>query len=140
MAELRPPLLDEYGLDAALGWHAEEFSQRTGIRASVSDAAAEVTKKLRPVAAVALFRIAQEALNNVVKHAHAKSVRVEISAEEGALVLEVRDDGEGFDASAAPRGRWGMTTMRERAEAAGGSFELQSKPGAGTVVRARVPL
>jgi signal transduction histidine kinase len=89
---------------------------------------------------VALFRIAQEALNNVVKHAHAKNVHIEISTEANAVVLTVRDDGEGFDASGAPRGRWGMTTMRERAEAAGGSFELQSKPGAGTVVRARVPL
>jgi two-component system sensor histidine kinase UhpB len=140
MAELRPPLLDEYGLDAALGWHAEEFSQRTGIRASVSDSAAEVAKGLRPVAAVALFRIAQEALNNVAKHAHAKNVRIDISADAGNLVLEVRDDGDGFDAAAAPRGRWGMTTMRERAEAAGGSFELRSKPGAGTAVRARIPL
>jgi PAS domain S-box-containing protein len=140
MAELRPPLLDEYGLDAALGWHAEEFSQRTGIRASVSDSAAEVAKSLRPVAAVALFRIAQEALNNVAKHAHAKNVRIDISADAGNLVLEVRDDGDGFDAAAAPRGRWGMTTMRERAEAAGGSFELHSKPGAGTAVRACIPL
>jgi PAS domain S-box-containing protein len=140
MAELRPPLLEEYGLGAALGWYAEDYSRRTGIRAALADVSPEATKKLRPEAAVALFRIAQEALNNVVKHARAKTVRIEISTGEDALVLEVRDDGDGFDASTAPRGRWGMTTMRERAEAAGGSFELESKPGAGTAARARVPL
>jgi len=140
MAELRPPLLEEYGLGAALGWYAEDYSRRTGIRAALADVSPEATKKLRPEAAVALFRIAQEALNNVVKHARAKTVRIEISTGEDALVLEVRDDGDGFDASTAPRGRWGMTTMRERAAAAGGSFELESKPGAGTAVRARVPL
>jgi PAS domain S-box-containing protein len=139
MAELRPPLLEEYGLGAALGWYAEDYSRRTGIRAALADVSPEATKKLRPEAAVALFRIAQEALNNVVKHARAKTVRIEISTGEDALVLEVRDDGDGFDASTAPRGRWGMTTMRERAAAAGGSFELESKPGAGTAVRARVP-
>jgi two-component system sensor histidine kinase UhpB len=140
MAELRPPLLDEYGLGAALGWHAEEFSRRTGIRTGVADRSPEATKRLRSEAAVALFRIAQEALNNVVKHAHAKNASIEISVQEDSVVLAVQDDGVGFDPSAAPRGRWGMTTMRERAEAAGGSFELQSKPGAGTAVRARVPL
>jgi PAS domain S-box-containing protein len=140
MSELRPPLLDEYGLAAALGWHAEEFSQRTGILATVNDAAPEAAKKLRMEGAVALFRITQEALNNVVKHARAKNVRIEISVMEDDIVLAVSDDGEGFDASKAPRGRWGMTTMRERAEAAGGRFELQSSPGAGTLVRACIPL
>ena len=140
MAELRPPLLDEYGLGAALGAHAEEFSHRTGIRASIVEASPEATKRLAPEAAVALFRIAQEALSNVVKHAHAKSVHIEISLEDANLLLTVRDDGQGFDAAARPPGRWGMTTMRERAEAIGGQLQLQSRPGEGTVVRVRVPL
>ena len=137
MAELRPPLLDEYGLAAALGWYAEDFSRRTGIHAAVTDAAPEV--KLSPEVAVALFRIAQEALNNILKHAHAREVSIETSATPEHAMLTVRDDGAGFDPAAAPRGRWGMTTMRERAEAAGGSLEVQSAPGAGTVVLARVP-
>jgi PAS domain S-box-containing protein len=140
MAELRPPLLDEYGLGAALSWHAEELSRRTGIRASVADCAPEAAKQLRPEAAVALFRIAQEALNNIVKHAHAKNVQIEISAEEGNLVLAVGDDGNGFDAAAAPRGRLGMKTMHERAEAAGGQLEVESAPGKGTRLQAKVPL
>jgi two-component system sensor histidine kinase UhpB len=140
MAELRPPLLDEYGLGAALGWHAEEFSRRTGIAASVADAAPEAVKGLRVEAALALFRIAQEALNNAAKHSRARSVSIEISAAENQVVLAVRDDGRGFDPSAARRGRWGMTTMRERAEAAEGQLEVKSAPGEGTSVVATVRL
>jgi signal transduction histidine kinase len=65
---------------------------------------------------------------------------VGLEESEGELVLSVRDDGRGFDPAAAPRGRWGMTTMRERAEAAGGRLVVDSAPGAGTIVRAAVPL
>ena len=140
MAELRPPLLDEYGLGAALGWHAEEFSRRTGIEVSVEDAAHEAARELRVEAALALFRIAQEALNNVLKHARARHVTIEISRVENQVVLVVRDDGQGFDVSRARRGRWGMTTMRERAEAAGGSLKVETAPGQGTRVVATLPL
>jgi hypothetical protein len=105
MAELRPPLLDEYGLAAALAWHAEEFSRRTGIKVSVDDEAAEAVRSLRLEAALALFRIAQEALNNVLKHAHAAAVRMEV-IRRNDVVLSVQDDGAGFDASQAPRGSW----------------------------------
>jgi PAS domain S-box-containing protein len=140
MADLRPPLLDEYGLAAALGWHAEEFSRRTGILASVEDAAPAETRKLRLEVALALFRIAQEALHNVAKHAGAKTVHIQTGVEQGEAVLAVRDDGQGFDASKARRGRWGMTTMRERAEAVGGQLKVESAPEQGTCVEARVPL
>jgi signal transduction histidine kinase len=140
MAELRPPLMDEYGLAAALGWHAEEFSRRTGILVAVSDAAPEAAKNLRLEAALALFRIAQEALNNAAKHSRARNVSIEISRSENQVLLSVRDDGRGFDTAAARRGRWGMTTMRERAEAAGGQLEVQSAPGEGTRVVATVRL
>jgi len=138
MAELRPPLLDEYGLGAALGWYAEEFSRRTGIAVVLRDGK-DAAADLRPEAAVALFRIAQEALNNVAKHAGAKQVRVELACEAEEIVLRVADDGAGFDPAAAARGkRWGMNTMRERAEAAGGRLEVDSAPGEGTIVRASV--
>jgi two-component system sensor histidine kinase UhpB len=140
MAELRPPLLDEYGLGAALGWHAEEFSRRTGVRVSVNDRDPVAAKNARPEAAVALFRIGQEALNNVLKHAKASSVRVEVSATDEELILDVQDDGQGFELAGAGRGRWGMTTMRERAEAAGGELHVASVPGEGTRIHARVPL
>jgi len=140
MADLRPPLLDEYGLAAALGWHAEEFSRRTGVQVAVADRTPDAAKGARPEAAVALFRIAQEALNNVLKHAQAKSVRINVSATDEELVLDVHDDGRGFDPRAARRGRWGMTTMRERAEAAGGQLHVDATPGQGTRIHARVPL
>jgi PAS domain S-box-containing protein len=138
MADLRPALLDEYGLAAALAWYGEEYSQRTGIRVGVT--AAEASRGLAPETAVALFRIAQEALNNAAKHSSATTIEVGLEESEGELVLSVRDDGRGFDPAAAPRGRWGMTTMRERAEAAGGRLVVDSAPGAGTIVRAAVPL
>ena len=139
MAELRPPLLDEYGLAAALGWHAEEFSRRTGIRVSLTDHAHEAAKTLRLEGALALYRIAQEALNNVLKHSHARHADIEIGEAEGHIVLAVRDDGAGFDAAAMRRGRLGMSTMRERAEAAGGALYVETAPGCGTRVIARVP-
>ena len=140
MAELRPPLLDEYGLAAALGGHAEEFSRRTGIRVSLEDAAPEAVKALRFEAAMALYRIAQEALNNVLKHARATNVNIELSTLENQVVLAVRDDGAGFDPAKARGGRWGMTTMRERAETAGGQLSVESAAGQGTCVQVKVPL
>src|SRR5205814_5324251 len=138
VAELRPPLRDEYGLGAALGWYAEEFSRRTGIAVALRDGE-EAAAGLRPGAAVALFRIAQEALNNVAKHAGARQVRIELAGEAEEIVMRVADDGAGFDPAAAARGkRWGMKTMRERAEAAGGRLEVDSAPRDGTTVRASV--
>ena len=137
MSELRPPLLDEYGLGAALAWYGEEYAQRTGIRVAV-DKGSE--PPLRPEAAIAMFRIAQEALNNVAKHAGAKLVRIGLALEGEEMNLWIADDGSGFDVAQGPRGRWGMTTMRERAEAAGGCLFVESSPGKGTTVRAVVPL
>jgi PAS domain S-box-containing protein len=138
MADLRPALLDEYGLAAALAWYGEEYAQRTGIRVGVE--AGEAGAGLRPEAAVALFRIAQEALNNAAKHSSAKRITVGLEERGSELVLSVSDDGKGFDPASAPRGRWGMTTMRERAEAAGGRLSVDSSLGQGTTVRAAVPL
>jgi signal transduction histidine kinase len=89
---------------------------------------------------VALFRIAQEALNNAAKHASPARITMSLEERSGQLVLTITDDGKGFDPAAAPRGRWGMTTMRERAEAAGGRLEVSSMPGTGTTVTAAVPL
>ncbi len=141
MADLRPPLLEEYGLGAALGWYAEEFFKRTGIEIDFLDEARERNRELRRDAAVALFRIAQEALNNVAKHANARRVAIAVSAEAGSMSVEIRDDGAGFDPAAAEAraSRWGMTTMRERAEAVGGRLDIASAPGSGTVLRASVP-
>ncbi len=139
MADLRPPLLDEYGLGAALAWHAEEFSRRVGIRIAFSDEAKEAIRGLRAATAAALFRIAQEALTNVAKHAEVKSARMSLAIEEGTVVLAVSDQGHGFDAAAGRPHRWGLSTMRERAEGAGGRISIDAAPGRGTTVRASVP-
>jgi PAS domain S-box-containing protein len=141
MAELRPPLLDEYGLGAAVDWHAQEFARRTGVQADFDDRAKARARELRPEAAVALFRIAQEALNNVAKHAEAREVRVVLEEAGQSIVLTISDDGRGLLQEPASRpNRWGMTNMRERAEAAGGELAVLSVPGKGTTVRATVPL
>jgi two-component system sensor histidine kinase UhpB len=141
MAELRPPLLDQYGLVTALHAWAGAFAQRTGIAARGSAERSE----LRASAAVetALFRIAQEALNNIAKHAAARNVEICVEPADGGRRLTVRDDGRGFDVAAleAP-GRppsWGMITMRERAQAVGGSLRVESAPGRGTSVIADIP-
>jgi signal transduction histidine kinase len=141
MADLRPPLLEEYGIGAALGGYGEEFAKRTNIAVKMEDLAREKNRQLRRDAAVALFRIAQEALNNVAKHAHARQVWLRIEADAAHMTLTVRDDGTGFDpkASHARATRLGMTTMEERVTATGGMLELESAPGKGTTLRARVP-
>ncbi|HYL87311.1 MAG TPA: PAS domain-containing sensor histidine kinase [Burkholderiales bacterium] len=141
MAELRPPLLEEYGLGAALGWYGEAFAKRTNIALKVDDLAPDRVRELGREAAVALFRIAQEALNNVAKHADATEVRLALEADDTHVTLSVRDNGRGFDpgASQARATRLGMTTMQERVVAAGGSLEIESEPRKGTTVRARVP-
>jgi PAS domain S-box-containing protein len=138
MAELRPPLLDDYGLAAALRWYAEQYSRRTGIAAALTESG-EGRGARDPEAAVALFRIAQEALNNVAKHARAHGVQIELDCGARDVTLRIADDGAGFEAwnGDAHRG-WGMTTMRERVEALGGRFEVESTPGAGTTVTASV--
>jgi two-component system sensor histidine kinase UhpB len=139
MADLRPPLLDEYGLSAALGLYVEHFSKRTGLGVSVDDPL-EAGRALPRVVAIALFRIAQEALANVAKHAEAKKVRVFIEKHDNEFIMEIADDGRGFDRAQrlAQSQRWGMTTMQERAAAIGGELEVQSSVGGGTSVRVRV--
>jgi PAS domain S-box-containing protein len=141
MADLRPPLLEEYGVGAALGWHAEEFSRRTGIAIEFQDLAKQKNRQLRREAAVALFRISQEALNNVAKHANARNVTLQVEPDGGDMLLTIRDDGAGFDAAEVRQrsSRYGMTTMKERVLAAGGSLQVDSAPGKGTTLRARVP-
>jgi PAS domain S-box-containing protein len=136
MAELRPAVLDDYGLLAALRWYAERFSERSGIVTQVHG----TDRMLHLPAAVetALFRIAQEALTNVTKHSQAKQATVTLEALNGAARLIIADDGIGFiptepRESGGPRGV-GLDIMRERVEAVGGHFVLASVPGQGTQV------
>jgi two-component system sensor histidine kinase UhpB len=138
MAELRPPLLQEYGLAAALGWYAKQFAKRNAVRVQVDDPE-ELSHGLSHEVAIGLFRIVQEALANVAKHADAKQVKILLESEGDDFILLVMDNGRGFDSGdrLAQSKRWGMTTMQERAAAIGGRLEVHSTLGGGTSISVR---
>jgi signal transduction histidine kinase len=141
MRQLRPALLDDYGLLAALREYCSRFSRRLGIEAEVQGDSGRTG--LSPTSETAMFRIAQEALNNVAKHARAKKVTVVFKSDSGGVRMAIADDGEGFlvesVADQGSRRGWGLTTMAERAEAIGGSCRIESMAGSGTVVTVEVP-
>jgi PAS domain S-box-containing protein len=137
MAELRPQSLDEYGLVVALRVLGALFTKRSGVpvRIEASDGPSRGSR----AADLAFFRIAQEALNNVAKHAQATRVGIRYVEDEEALRLEVEDDGKGLDLGQLEAGGgWGLLIMRERAASIGARFEVQSESGTG--VRLRVTL
>ncbi len=141
--DLHPPQLDELGLVATLRWHLDRQAHAAGL---ISNFAADpFPAPLPPDLEIACFRIAQEALTNVVRHAHAAEVTVELRQRGNELHLIVEDDGQGFDVGTA-RDRaiqgasLGLVGMQERAELAGGRLELNSAPGEGTQVHAIFPL
>ncbi|MEA3193559.1 MAG: hypothetical protein QOD26_1892 [Betaproteobacteria bacterium] len=138
MGELRPPGLDDHGLPAALRMLASAFEKRTGIRAAVSVGGPECVDDSF---ALPLYRIAQEALNNVAKHSHARNVAIRCCS--GGNLIEIEDDGVGFaqgEPPSAPAGApgWGLLTMRERAAAVGASCEVVSHSGRGVLVRVAI--
>ena len=134
---LRPGILDDLGLAAAIEWQANEFASRTGIHCQVSVPPTEL--RLDGDRATALFRIFQECLTNVARHAEAHSVTASLSTQDEDLLLVVQDDGKGFSESEA-KGSLGVLGMRERAKACGGDAQISSSPGKGTTVTVRVPL
>jgi signal transduction histidine kinase len=139
-AELRPGALDRLGLGPALRQEVRRFQERTGIlcEGSIDEAAPEPP----PEVATALYRICQEALTNVSRHAGATRVVVALSAEPPGLVLSVEDDGRGFEVGPAALGpeALGLLGMTERATLLGGEVGFTRRAGGGTVVTARVPL
>ena len=137
-AMLRPSILDDLGLAAAIRWQAAEFTQRTGVPCETR--VPEEQAALAPSVALALFRILQEALTNVARHAAARHVVVELLREREAAALVISDDGRGLAAlEASGRRSLGLMGMRERAAALGGEIEISGAPGRGTTVRARIP-
>lgn len=141
--ELRPSLLDDLGLVAALRWYVE----RVGRRAQLLNCfdVDSLDMRLPPEIETACFRIAQEALTNVVRHAQATTIWVELKSSDSALELIIRDDGEGFSvrdvmSRNGPNASLGLQGMRERAVALGGLVEIASDPGQGSEVRATFPL
>ena len=136
--ELRPGVLDKFGLPAAVEWQCQEFARRTGLSCACHLPEGELS--LSSECSTALFRILQESLTNVTRHAGAKSVRVKLGAAGGVAALVVRDDGRGVTAGelAAPTSL-GLLGMRERAEALGGSLLVERCASGGTVVVVNIP-
>jgi two-component system sensor histidine kinase UhpB len=136
MTDLRPSVLDDYGLTAAIRWYSEQFSNRTGIEVVVEGCKFE--PRLSPEVEITLFRIVQELLTNVAKHADASRITVGIIEEREKVSVTVTDNGIGFhpaDSGAAERERgWGLLNIRERAESIGGRLTVESRPGGGTRV------
>lgn len=135
VSQLRPPALDG-GLLAALRWLADEFSQGTGVVCTV-DVETDL-RELSPDLATMVFRIAQESLNNVRRHAQARHVGIRLAQEGDQWMLTVRDDGHGFDPARRRHG-YGVLGMEERARLLGGRLEVDSAPGRGTEVSLRFP-
>jgi signal transduction histidine kinase len=137
-SELRPAILDDLGLVAALEWHVEEFEKRTGIGCTFKGPAHRF--EVDPDLAIALFRICQETLTNVARHARATAVRVVLAKARDHVVLEVRDNGAGIPPAALTDVKsLGLLGMRERARAFGGEVVIHGAPGQGTVVRVKIP-
>jgi PAS domain S-box-containing protein len=138
VGELRPPILADLGLVPAVEWYVERFAKRSGLRVEV-DAGAEDLVVPDDVA-VSAYRIVQEALTNVARHARALNVAVRLGVRDGALTMEIRDDGQGLPEGAVDSPRSvGLVGMRERAAAHGGDVAITSSPGTGTTVRATFP-
>jgi two-component system sensor histidine kinase UhpB len=133
--------LDNLGVWPAIEWQTGEIAQRAGIRCSVEIEASLQDLDLPPACATSLFRIVQESLSNVWRHAHASKVSVHACRRPGELIVEVHDDGRGLPAGESEKpGHWGIIGMRERAASHGGSLEVVSASGTGTTVRIRLPL
>ena len=137
---LRPGILDDLGLAAAIEWQANDFASRNGVRCKVS--VPPVDLHMDGDRATAAFRIFQECLTNVIRHAQAKAVRVSLSQEEENILLIVEDDGIGFRESDLSNsfGSLGLLGMKERAQFCGGDVQISSSPGNGTTVTVRVPV
>ncbi|MFA6014657.1 MAG: PAS domain S-box protein [Gallionellaceae bacterium] len=152
-ADLRPVMLDDLGLAAAVEWLSEDFTERTTINVQLAlgkaqckhpcswECASQWDDNLNDAVATAAFRIVQESLTNIARHAHANRVMISITCKDGNLLLLVSDDGQGIETHNVQKpNSYGVIGMRERAHSLGGIFDLSSIPGEGTTVQAVIPL
>ena len=133
---LRPSMLDDLGLAPALNWHARETSKRTGLNVVVS--ADDAIDSLPDEHRTCIYRLVQEAVNNAVRHANARTVEVAVRKEGQKVDVTVQDDGAGFD-TRFMRGL-GLLGMEERVRRLGGRLKISSEPGRGTLVHAALPV
>jgi two-component system sensor histidine kinase UhpB len=141
IADLRPPVLDDYGLGVALRWYIERFSERTGVATVLQEE--ELLPRLPLGIETAIFRIVQEVLTNVAKHAQASQVNILLERTNGIIQLAITDNGVGFDTADVRKlkeqPQWGLITIEERAKALGGLISVESMPGRGTKIIVQVP-
>jgi signal transduction histidine kinase len=134
---LRPPILDDLGLNEALKWWASQFQERTAIKCFLKVPVSEICAKEK---AIDVFRIVQEALTNVARHSGATTVRVTMQLESDNLVIAIRDNGKGISKSQIAGDRsYGIMGMQERARMLGGVLTIKDNSGKGTVVKLVVP-
>jgi signal transduction histidine kinase len=138
-SELRPGLLDDIGLFAAIEWYAGEFEKRTGIACRVSSGSDE--PKLDAMKSINIYRIVQESLTNIIRHANATAVDVDLVIDADTLTLTVRDNGRGITGDEINNVRsLGLIGIRERALSCSGTIDIEGAAGKGTVVTAHIPL
>jgi signal transduction histidine kinase len=135
---LRPSMLDDIGLEAALQWQGREFSRHTGVPASVEVQGS--LDELNDAQRTCIYRVVQEALTNCARHANAKHVVVSIRNKRGYVVVVVHDDGVGFNAQTTIRGGLGLLGMQERVKALDGMLDISSEPRGGTTIRVQIPI
>jgi signal transduction histidine kinase len=133
---LRPSMLDDLGLSAALDWYAKQFSASTSIRVNLNDDGS--ADSLPDADKTSLYRIVQEALTNCARHSEARSVQIKLGSEDNRYVVRIEDDGKGFVPSKANRGL-GLLGIEERVAGMGGILELNSTPGGGTRIVVSIP-
>ncbi len=139
--DLRPSILDNLGVWAAIDWQARETAKRAGLQCEVEMGEDVESTNLSSANATALFRVVQESLNNVWRHAGASRVSVRASRDNGVIQVQITDDGRGFDeAQLQTAGHWGVMGMYERVRSHGGKLEFTTAPGHGTQVRVSLPI
>jgi signal transduction histidine kinase len=137
MSDLRPSLLDDLGIAPALSWFCREYEKiysHIRVEKEIDLSERDLTDSLK----TAIYRVCQEAMNNIAKHSQASLVSLSLQERDGRLELTIQDNGQGFDLDTARRGL-GLSTMRERAKLSGGSFDLESAIGKGTIIRISWP-
>jgi chemotaxis family two-component system sensor kinase Cph1 len=135
--ELRPAALDDFGLFAALERLAETFQARSGLKTLVQ---ANIDGRLPPEIETVLYRVVQEALTNVIKHAGAEHVSIVLRSRDGSVAVTIDDDGRGFVQTDVRDEALGLLGMRERLALVGGMLEVESSPDSGTTIAAQVPV
>ncbi|HLW12538.1 MAG TPA: sensor histidine kinase, partial [Casimicrobiaceae bacterium] len=135
--ELRPTLLDNLGISSALDWQVRQTCERAGLQCELNLADIEMP----PEVSIAIYRIVQEALTNIVKYASARNIDVELLGDDDGVSLIVHDDGAGLPAGVeSSRLSHGIVGMRQRIRALNGTFRISSRPGSGTTIEVFVPL